>query len=128
MGRLIRLLLYCGGSYVVFRVGFPDEGAAGIYHAITVPVLLGGAVGVFILLKAIDLGSKGLALAVELGFAAAVVLYLGFTLPQAKGRAPLSQVLDGEIPSRATARDGLRRLGLDPGGPAGIVTKLFPEK
>lgn len=128
MGRLIRLLVYCGGSYLLFRVGFPDEGPAGIYHTVTIPVLLGGAAGVFILLKAIDLGSKGIALAIELGFAAAVVLYLGFTLPQAKGRAPLSQVLDGEVPSRATAREGLRRLGLDPQGPAGVVTKLFPER
>lgn len=128
MGRLIRLLIYCGGSYLFFRVGFPDEGSSGIYHAITIPVLLGGAAGVFVLLKAIDLGSKGIALAIELGFAAAVVLYLGFTLPQAKGRAPLSQLLDGEIPSRAVARDGLKRLGLDPDGPAGVVAKLFPER
>ncbi|MBI4348644.1 MAG: hypothetical protein HY553_17530 [Elusimicrobia bacterium] len=125
--RLLRLLSYAGAGYLAFRVGFPDEGAPGIYHAVTVPVLIGGAVGVFILLKAIDLGSRGLALGIELGFGAAVFLYLGFTLPQQSGRAPLSQVLSGEVPRRAQARKGLEKIGLDPEGPAGVLTKIFPE-
>lgn len=127
MMRLVRLLAYAGAAYLTFRVGFPDEGATGIYHAVTGPILVGGAVGVFILLKAIDLGSRGLALAIELGFGAAVFLYLGFTLPQQSGRAPLSQLLSGEVPRRAQARKGMEKIGLDPGGPAGLLTKIFPE-
>lgn len=128
MMRLVRLIAYTAVVYLLFRVGFPDEGPTGIYHTLTVPILLGGAVGVFILLKAIELGSKGLALAIELGFAGVVVLYLGFTLPQAKGDPPLLQLLSGEVPNRAKAREGLEKLGLDPDSPpASFLTKLFPN-
>lgn len=126
--RLIRLLFYAAAGYLAFRIGFPDDAPNTAYHAITVPLLLGGAVGVFILLKAIDLGSKTAALAIELSFAGAVLLYLGFTMPQTKGKAPLMQLLAGDVPTRATARDGLRKLGLDPdSAPAKLLTKLFPN-
>jgi hypothetical protein len=126
--RLIRLLFYAAAGYLVFRIGFPDEAPHTTYHAITVPLLLGGAVGVFLLLKAIDIGSKTAALAIELAFAGGVALYLGFTMPQTKGKAPLMQLLSGEVPRRATARDGLRKLGVDPeSAPAKLLTKLFPE-
>ena len=128
MIRLVRLIGYAAGAYFLFRVGFPDEGPTGIYHTMTVPILLGGAVGVFMLIKAIDLGSKGLALAIELGFAGAVFLYLGFTLPQAKGGPPLLQLASGQVPNRAKARQGIKKLGLDPdSAPASFLTKIFPE-
>ncbi|MBI5201357.1 MAG: hypothetical protein HY925_07210 [Elusimicrobia bacterium] len=128
MIKFVRLIGYAASAYFFFRVGFPDEGAAGLYHTLTVPILLGGAVGVAILLKAIDLGSKGLALAIELGFAGAVFLYLGFTLPQAKGNPPLLQLASGEVPNKAKAKQGLKKLGLDPDAAIGsVLVSIFPD-
>ncbi|MBI4424298.1 MAG: hypothetical protein HY554_11250 [Elusimicrobia bacterium] len=129
MMRLVRLLLYACGCYLYFRIGYPDEGPGGFYHTLTVPLLVGGSLGVFALLKAIDLGTRAAALAIELAFAAGVFLYLGFTLPQANGVSPLSKLASGQRPTQAAARAGIGRLGLDPdSGAAQAVVSLFPKR
>lgn len=128
MFRLIRLVAYVAALSFFYRVAFPNTGTTGIYDMVSMIILLGGAVGIFIMMKVIDMSSQGVALAVEAAFAAAVFVYLGLTLPQAKGLAPLQQMLKGEHPTQSTARDGFAKLGLDSNSQtARLVIGLFPK-
>lgn len=113
--------------YAGFAVAYPDwEGS--VYPAMTLSLIAGGAVGVWFLHKILDLGEGTLKLALELGFVAAVALWVGTTMPQKSGKAPFTQWAQGVRPKRDDARRGLQRLGLDPGTAAAkIVVNLFPK-
>lgn len=109
-----------------FRIGYP-HGPAGLYPAVSFPLLLAGAAAVFFIIKMVDLSSLAAQWGIELGFALAVALFVGFTLPQKSGAPPLSQLLRGEHPTQAAVREGVSKLGLAPeSAPARFVIGLFP--
>lgn len=125
--RLLRMLAAAFGVYFLLRVAFPEAGGK-LYHAVSIPVLVGAAVGVQLLIKIIEFNSKMACLGLELGFVLAASAYLGFSMPQTGRKPPFLQLLEGERPARSTARRGLDRLGLDPDAfPWKGVVRLFPK-
>ena len=126
VARLLRLGLYAATIYFFFRVAFP-EGDGRVYHWISPPLLFGGAMGMFMFIKFIDINSRAALWGLEALFAAGVFLYVGLTMPQTKGKAPLEQLMAGERPTRSTVRTGVSKLGLDANGKAaGAFIDLFP--
>jgi hypothetical protein len=127
MSALLRMLAAGGLVYAGFAVAFPD-GQGTVWNAMTMAFIAGGAVGVFFLHKILDLGEGAAKLALELGFVVAVVLWVGYTMPQKRGKPPLTQWAEGVRPRRDDARRGVKRLGLDPDGAvAGRIVDLFPR-
>lgn len=122
---LIRTALPAALIYLAFLVAYPEWG--GRLYTVLVPLLLaGGVVGLWFLLKILDLGAKRLA--VELGFLVLVFLLVGYTLPQKSGRAPLEQWSEGARPNQPAARRGVARLGLSPDeGYGARIVSLFPR-
>ena len=91
-------------------------------------LIAGGAVGVWFLHKILDLGEGTAKILLELGFLVVITLWVGYTMPQKSGKAPLTQWAEGVRPKQADARRGFDRLGVDPGGPiARKVVDLFPR-
>lgn len=125
---LIRTAVLCALIYCAYLVAFPDWGDGRVYHGIVPFVLAGGVVGLAFLQKILDIGEGALKLALEAAFIAVVVVFLGYTMPQKSGKAPLSQWAEGRRPDRDAARRGLERLHADPNGPVGArIVALFPK-
>lgn len=127
MSALLRMLAAGGLVYAGFAVAYPDwEGT--LYPVMTLSLIAGGAVGVWFLHKILDLGEGALKIALEIGFVAVIVLWVGCTMPQKSGKAPLAQWAEGARPRRDDARRGLERLGLDPGAfPGKHIIDLVPR-
>ncbi len=125
---LIRTAVLAALIYLAFLVAFPDWGGGKLYHASVPFFLAGGVVGLSFLKKLLDVGEGAMKLALEAVFLVGVALFLGYTLPQKSGKAPLTQWAEGERPSRASARRGLLRLNGDPDGKFGsLLLSLFPK-
>lgn len=124
---LIRSLFLALCVYGLFALAFPDwTGEA--YHAMTLSVIAGGAVGLWALNKVLDLGSGAAKIGLESAFLVAIALFLGYTMPQKSGKAPFEQWAEGARPNRAGARRGMDRLGVNPNGPvARQILNLFPN-
>lgn len=125
---LIRSLILGLGVYALIAVAYPEwTGAA--YHAMVLSLIAGGAVGIWAIDKVLDFGSGAAKIGIELAFLSAIVLFVGYTMPQKSGKPPLQQFTEGIRPTRDTARQGLERLGVNPNGAvAGVVVKLFPKR
>ncbi|OGR82427.1 MAG: hypothetical protein A3J74_07990 [Elusimicrobia bacterium RIFCSPHIGHO2_02_FULL_57_9] len=127
---LIRLVLYGSGIYFFYLLAFPDYscGLSQAYHAFSSAVILGAAAGIFLFLKVIEFSSTLAKILLELGFALAVLLYFGYTMPQRSGKPPLKEWTAGRHPTRSDARRGLDRLGIGQNSKVGkILLKPFPE-
>lgn len=127
MNALARMLLMGGLVYGGFAVSYPDwEGT--VWPAMTLSLIAGGAVGVFLLFKVLDVTEGAAKIGLELGFVVVVALWVGYTMPQKSGKAPLTQWAEGVRPTRADAKRGFKRLGVDPDGtiPSKLVD-LFPR-
>ena len=125
---LIRPLLLAALIYGAYAVAYPDY-VGTVYHAMTLALIAGGAVGLWFLKKILDLGEGFAKLALELAFLAAVALFVGYTMPQKSGKPPLTQWAEGARPTQAAAARGLERLGVDPRGPVGWrIVALFPKR
>lgn len=127
MNALIRMLLMGGLVYGGFAVSYPDwEGS--VWPAMTLSLIAGGAVGVFLLFKVLDVTEGAAKVGLEVAFVVVVALWIGYTMPQKSGKAPLTQWAEGVRPTRADAKRGFKRLGVDPDGtiPSKLVD-LFPR-
>lgn len=125
---LIRPAALAALIYLAYAVAFPDyTGAA--YHVVVLAAVAGGAVGLWFLKKILDLGEGAAKFVLELLFLAAVALFVGYTMPQKSGKAPLEQWAAGARPTQDAARRGLDRLGVDPrGSAASWLVSLFPKR
>lgn len=114
--------------YGAVCVCYPDwTGQA--YHVMAISVIAGGAVGVWALHTILDMGEGVAKIGVELAFLVAIALFLGYTLPQKSGKAPLEQWAEGVRPNRTSARHGFERLGLNPNGSVtSRLIDLFPKR
>jgi len=124
---LIRPALLAALIYLGYAIAFPDyTGAA--YHVVVLSVIAGGAVGLWLLKKILDLGEGAAKVFLELAFLGAVAAFVGYTMPQKSGKPPLTQWAEGARPTRDSARRGIERLGADPNGPvAAKLVSLFPR-
>jgi hypothetical protein len=122
---LIRTGLPTALIYLAYLIAYPEWG--GRLYTVLVPLALaGGVVGLWFLLKILDLGAKRFA--VELGFLVLVFLLVGYTLPQKSGKAPLEQWSAGGRPGEPAARRGVARLGLSPDeGYGAWIVSFFPR-
>jgi len=125
---LIRPALLAALIYLGYAVMFPDyTGSA--YHVVVLSVIAGGAVGLWFLKKLLGLAEGAMIVVLELVFLAAVALFVGYTMPQKSGKAPLEQWAAGARPTQDSARRGLERLGVDAKGPAAAkLVSLFPKR
>lgn len=126
MFTLLRLLAVPAAIYGLMVMSFPDTSNQ-VYHVASLSIVAGGAIGLFMFMKVIDVSSAAIKIGLELVFAAAVLLYFGYTMPQLSGKAPLEQWAEGVRPTRSTAKRGLEKLHLDPDGFLEPVVKLFPK-
>lgn len=124
---LIRSFVLALCVYGLVLLAYPDwTGEA--YHVMTLSVIAGGAVAVWALDKVLDLGTGAAKIGLELGFLIAVALFLGYTMPQKSGKSPFEQFAEGARPTRAGARRGMDRMGVNPNGPiAKHLLFLFPN-
>ena len=125
---LIRSFLLGLLVYGAVAVCYPDwTGEA--YHVMVFSVIAGGAVAIWFLNKILDLGSGAAKIGLELAFLLGIALFLGYTMPQKSGKAPLEQWSEGVRPNRDGARKGFDRLGIDPNGRAASrIIGLFPKR
>jgi len=127
IATLFRLLLVVAGVYGFFLTACP-KWSGDAYHVVSLSFMIGGAVALTFFLTLVEIGSQALRVTLELAFVVAAFLYLGWTLPQASGRPPIKEWMEGQIPRRSDAREGLQRLGIDTGSaPAKAVIKFFPK-
>lgn len=120
---LLAFLIYAG-----YAVAYPDY-VGTTYHVMVLSTIMGGAVGLFLLKELLDLGEGAAKLALELIFLAAIAAFVGYTMPQKSGKAPLTQWAAGARPTQDGARKGLRRLGVNPDGYfAAKVASFFPKR
>lgn len=114
--------------YGAIALCYPDwTGEA--YHVLVLSAIAGGAVGVWLLHKILDLGTGSAKIGVEAAFLIAIALFLGYTMPQKSGKPPFQQWAEGVRPTRDTARHGFDRLGVNPNGAvASKVVDLFPKR
>lgn len=125
---LIRPALLAALIYLGYAVAYPDyTGTA--YHVVVLSAIAGAAVGLWLLKKLLDLGEGAAKFVLELAFLGAVAAFVGYTMPQKSGKPPLTQWAEGARPTRASARRGFARLGIDPGGAAASrLVALFPKR
>lgn len=125
---LIRPALLAALIYLAYAVCFPDyTGQA--YHAVVLSVIAGGAVGLWLLKKMLGLVEGTMLIVLELVFLAAVAGFVGYTMPQKSGKAPLEQWAAGAHPTQDAVRRGLDRLGVNANGPAAAkLVSLFPKR
>jgi hypothetical protein len=124
---LIRPAALAALIYLAYVIAFPDYTNAS-YHALTLSLIAGGAVGLWLLKKVLDLGEGAAKLLLELVFLAGVAGFVGYTMPQKSGKTPFEQWSAGARPNRDAARRGIERLGVDPNGAAASrVVALFPR-
>lgn len=127
MNTVLRLLALGGLVYGGFAVAYPDW-VGTVWPAMTLAFIAGGAVGVFALHKMLDLTEGAAKWGIEAVFVVALVLWVGYTMPQQSGKSPLSQWAEGARPKQADAKRGFKRLGVDPDGAiAAKVVELFPR-
>ncbi len=114
--------------YGAIAVCWPDwSGQA--YHMLVISAIAGGAVGVWLLHKVLDLGEGVAKIGVEVGFLVALALFVGYTMPQKSGKPPFEQWAAGARPTQSSVRQGIDRLGVNPNGPvARRVVELFPKR
>lgn len=125
---LIRSLVLALLVYGAIVLSYPDW-TGEIYHVLMLSMIAGGAVAVWFLGRILDLGSGAAKIGLELAFAAGVALFVGYTMPQKSGKPPFTQYAQGVKPTRATARHGLDRIGVNPNGPiAEKIVALFPKR
>lgn len=128
MSRLPRLLAYAAATYLLFRIAFPHGSEVPPYHAVSILLLLGGAVAACFLCRLLSLGSTAASWGIEALFILLVFLYFGWSLPQKDRRAPLQKLWRGYRPTRSEAGQGIRQLGLKPESPpARWLIELFPK-
>lgn len=124
---LIRPALLGGLIYLGFVIAYPDYGPRS--HQVAAAAILGGAFGLWVLKKLLDLGEDGAKVLLELLFLAGVAGFLANSMPQKSGKAPLKQWAEGARPNRETARRGFLRLGADPDGAvASKIVGFFPKR
>ena len=125
---LIRPAVLAALIYLAYAVAFPDYTGT-TYHVVVLAVIAGGAVGLWMMKKVLDLGDGAAKFALELAFLGGVAAFVGYTMPQKSGKAPLTQWAEGARPTRDEARRGIERLGGDPNGTvASKVVALFPKR
>jgi len=125
---LMRSLAMALLAYGAIAISYPDWSGE-IYHVLAISTIMGGAVGVYLLGRILDLGSGAAKVGLELGFVAVVALFVGYTMPQKSGKPPFTQYAQGVRPTRDTARRGFDRIGVNPNGPAASkVVELFPKR
>ena len=125
---LIRPALLATLIYLGYAIAFPDYTGTG-YHVFVLSVIAGGAVGLWLMKKALDLGEGAAKLVLELAFLGGVAAFVGWTMPQKSGKPPLTQWAQGARPTRDSASRGLERLGADPNGAlASKLVALFPTR
>ncbi|MEQ1920530.1 MAG: hypothetical protein ABL955_15180 [Elusimicrobiota bacterium] len=125
---LIRSLVLGLLVYGLIAVSYPDW-TGQIYHVMVLSTIAGGAVALWFLDKILDLGSGAAKIGLEISFLVAIALFLGYTMPQKSGKAPLEQWSEGVRPSRDGARRGFDRLGINPNGAvASRLINLFPKR
>ena len=125
---LIRSLLLGLLVYGAIAVGWP-EWTGEAYHVLVLSAITGGAVGVWLLQKILDLGEGVAKIGIEIVFLVGVALFVGYTMPQKSGKPPFEQWAAGARPTQTTARQGFDRLGLNPNGPvASRLIRLFPKR
>ncbi len=125
---LIRPALLAVLIYLGYAIAFPDY-TGNAYHAAALSAIAGGAVGLWFLKKLLGLVEGTAMVALELTFLAAVALFVGYTMPQKSGKAPLEQWAAGARPTQDSTRRGLERLGVDAKGPAAAkFISLFPKR
>jgi hypothetical protein len=125
---LIRPALLAALIYLGYAVAFPDYVGTS-YHVMAFSLIAGGAVALWFLKKILDLGEGAAKLVLELVFLVGVAAFIGYTMPQKSGKAPLQQWAEGARPTRDAARRGFDRLGVDPSGAvASRVVALFPKR
>ncbi|MBI3563905.1 MAG: hypothetical protein HY079_01760 [Elusimicrobia bacterium] len=125
---LIRPAFLAALIYLGYAVAFPDYVGTS-YHAAVLIGIAGGSVGLWFLKKLLDFGEGTAKILVEIVFLVAVALFVGYTMPQKSGKAPLEQWSEGVRPTREHAARGFKRLGVDPDGPvASRVVALFPKR
>ena len=114
--------------YGAVAVCYPDwTGQA--YHVMVLSMIAGGAVAIWFLDKILDLGSGAAKIGLEISFLVAIALFLGYTMPQKSGKAPLEQWSEGVRPTRDGARRGFDHLGINPNGAvASRLINLFPKR
>lgn len=124
---LIRPALLAALIYLAYTVAFPDY-VGTTYHVIVPALIAGGVVALFLLRKVLGLVEGAAHVLIELAFLAGVAGFVGYTMPQKSGKAPLEQWAEGARPTRDAARKGLSRLGVNPDGPASVLVGLFPKR
>ena len=125
---LIRPALLAALIYLAYVVAFPEY-TGDIYHVVVLSVIAGGAVGLWFLKKLLDLGEGTAKIVLEVVFLAGVAGFVGYTMPQKSGKAPLTQWAEGARPTQDSARRGLERLGANPNGAvASKIVALFPKR
>ena len=114
--------------YAAIALCYPDW-TGQTYHVMTISLICGGAVGVWMLHKVLDLGEGTAKILVEVAFLGGVALFVGYTMPQKSGKPPFTQWAEGVKPTRDTARQGFDRLGVNPNGAvASRIVDLFPKR
>lgn len=125
---VIRLCAYGSAIYVFYILAFPGWTNSG-YHFVTLAIIFAAAFGVTALLQVVKISSLIGTLMFEFCFALAILLYVGWTMPQASGKPPIQQWVEGHHPNQAMARQGAEKLGLDPKGKfSSYLIKFFPKK
>jgi hypothetical protein len=130
MMPLVRLLIYAVAGYLFFLFHFPQWHAHS-YHLSEFFLILVVAIGVFITIKMIDIGSKIAKLAVEAGFAILVFLYLGASLPKVSQSNSDKQVhgwIERHAPTKKDVSEYLNKAGIRPDSRAGKkILSHWPE-
>ena len=125
---LIRSLILGLLVYGAIAVGWP-EWTGEAYHVMVLSAIAGGAVGVWLLQRVLDMGEGVAKIGIEIVFLAGVALFVGYTMPQKSGKPPFEQWAAGARPTQTTARQGFDRLGVNPNGAiASRIVNLFPKR
>lgn len=125
---LIRSLFFGLLVYGLIALCYPDWSGQ-IYHVVVLSMIAGGSVVVWFLSRVLDFSSGAGKVGLELAFAAAIALFVGYTMPQKSRKPPIQQWMEGVRPTRDTARHGFDRMGVNPNGAvASKVVDLFPKR
>jgi len=125
---LIRSLVLGLLVYAAIAVGWP-EWTGEAYHVMVLSAIAGGAVGVWLLQRVLDLSGGVAKIGIEVVFLSGVALFVGYTMPQKSGKPPFEQWAAGARPTQQTARQGFDRLGINPNGTiASRIVDLFPKR
>jgi hypothetical protein len=87
---LIRPILLGTLIFAGYAAAFPDA-VGKSYSAVAFSGIVGGAVALWILKKMLDLGEGAAKLLLEVLFLAGIAVFIGFTMPQKSGKAPMRE-------------------------------------